>query len=236
MALAASVQASSPPRTTPRTTPHATQSPQALINAATQFLRNQIAAAGLPGQPRIILTLPKRAKRLAACTALNVSLPGAANNPQRLRPRMSVGLRCTAPAAWTVYAQAAISIPGRYYVAARTLAPGQPLKASDLTPRDGDLLALPRSAVTNPDAVTGWRTDQRIASGQIIRTDALRAAATIARGQTVTLHAHGAGFVVHHTGQALAAGAPGQKIPVRTASGQTVTAVVRDGQSVEVGL
>jgi len=212
--------------------PSSTQSARALINVATQFLRKQLTDAGLSGQPRITVTLPKRAEKLPACTALTPVLPPANN----LRPRMSVALRCTAPAAWSVYAQATLSVPGRYYVAARTLQPGQPLKASDLAPRDGDLLRLPRSAVTDPAAVTGWRTDQRIASGQIIRTDALRPTATIARGQTVTLHAHGAGFVVHHTGQALAAGAPGQRIPVRTASGHTVTAVVRDGQSVEVGL
>jgi len=231
-AASASQTASATGQAKPAPKPAHKPAPQALRTAATQFLRAQASAIGLPGQPRITITLPKRAEKLPACTALTPFLA----NTSALRPRMSVGLRCTAPAAWTVYAQAAISIPGRYYVAARTLAPGQPLKASDLTPRDGDLLALPRSAVTNPDAVTGWRTDQRIASGQIIRTDTLRAAATITRGQTVTLHAHGAGFVVHHTGQALAAGAPGQKIPVRTASGHTVTAVVRDGGSVEVGL
>jgi len=217
------------------TTKATTQPAQALIDAATQRLRTQIAATfGASDAPRITITLPKRATRLPACTALSAFLPGAnAANPT-LHPRMSVGLRCSAPAIWNVYAQATVSVPGRYYVAARTLAPGQALTESDLTPRQGDLLRLPRNAVTEPAAVRGLRTEQRLASGQVVRIDTLSAVATIQRGQTITLHVRGTGFHIHNTGQALAAGAPGQTIPVRTASGQTVSAIVRDGQSAEV--
>ena len=59
------------------------------------------------------------------------------------RSRMTVGIRCTAPKAWTAYVQASVSVPGQYYVASRTIAAGQALTPADLAPRDGDLVALP---------------------------------------------------------------------------------------------
>jgi len=204
------------------------QDPQALVAAAESFLLAQVAA--LPGKPVISVRPPARAASLPACGRITPFLP----NGPRLRARLSVGLRCASLASWTVYAQASLSVQGQYYVAARTLNPGDTLRATSLTARSGDLISLPVGAVTNPTAVLGQVTKQRIIAGQIVRTHALRSARSVQRDQTVRILARGTGFQVASEGQTLSAGAPGKSVQVRTASGQIISAIVRDEKTVEI--
>jgi len=206
------------------------QDRQRLTKIAEDFLLEQ--AAALPGQAVVSVQAPTRAAPLPACDRLTPFLTGGA----RLRPRLSVGLRCTAPAAWTVYLQASMRVAGQYYVAARTLHPGDPLPADALSPRRGDLLGLPADAVMDPATVAGHVAQQRIAVGQIVRLRALRAAQSVQRGQTVRIVARGPGFQVSSEGQALESAPPGKPVQVRTPSGQTVTAIVQNAQTVEISL
>jgi len=207
-----------------------TQNLQALVAAAQSFLLTQ--AASLPGKPVITVQPPANAGQLPACDA---PMPFLAAGT-RLRARLSVGVRCAAPTAWTVYLPAAISVPGTYYVAARTLHPGEILTAKALSPRRGDLITLPAGAVIQSASVLGQVVSQRVSAGQILRTRALRSAASVQRGQTVRIIARGTGFQVASEGQTMAAGSPGKPVPVRTASGQIITAIVQDAQTVEVPL
>ena len=119
------------------------------------------------------------------------------------RSRMTVGIRCTAPKAWTAYVQASVSVPGQYYVASRTIAAGQALTPADLAPRDGDLVALPPGAITDPDTVAGMTAAYRITAGQPIKGAALRNAQSVVRGSNVRINAVGKGFMVSSEGQAL---------------------------------
>jgi len=206
------------------------QNPQILMRTAESFLLAQVAA--WPGKPVVSVKAPAHGAALPACDSITPFLPGGA----RLRPRLSVGLRCASPAAWTVYLQAAISVPGRYYVAAHTLHPGDTLKAESLAERNGDLITLPAGVVTRTSSVVGQIVGQRIAAGQVVRANALRSANAVQRGQTVRILARGTGFQISNEGLAMGSGAPGKPVPVRTASGQILTAIVRDAQTVEVPL
>jgi flagella basal body P-ring formation protein FlgA len=154
----------------------------------------------------------------------------------RIRPRMTVGVRCNAPKAWTIYVQATVSVQGQYLVAARPIAMGQAVSAQDLTTREGDLVALPPGAVTASQAVVGMLAGQRIAAGQIIKSGALRHPRAVSRGQRVRITARGNGFVVNSEGQALDNAPPGATVQVRTASGQVVSGIVENAGVVEVQL
>lgn len=152
------------------------------------------------------------------------------------RSRMTVGIRCTAPKAWTAYVQASVSVPGQYYVASRTIAAGQALTPADLAPRDGDLVALPPGAITDPDTVAGMTAAYRITAGQPIKGAALRNAQSVVRGSNVRINAVGKGFMVSSEGQALDNAAPGATVQVRMPSGQVVSGVVRNAGLVEMHL
>lgn len=228
-ARAACLAALLPPLAAAQAQEAAAQPSEAIALAAQAYLQDQLAS--LPGQPSIAID-PPRTERLAPCDAMSPFLPSG----MKLRPRMTVGVRCNAPKPWTTYVQATVSVAGQYYVAARPIAAGQALTPDDLSPRDGDLVALPPGAITDPQAVAGMTAAYRINAGQPIRGSSLRNAQSVLRGTNVRINARGKGFVVSSEGQALENAAPGAMVQVRTASGQVVSGVVRNAGLVEMRL
>jgi len=207
----------------------ATQDPATLAAAAQRYLRDQLA--GVPGTVRITLD-PINAERLPACDALLPQQP----RPRPLRPRMSVGVRCAAPQAWTVCVQASVSVAGRYYVAARPIQAGRIIGPGDLEPRDADLATLSPTVLADASRIIGMQAASRITAGQPIRATALRSAQSVERGQNVSLLINGQGFTVSGEGQALENAAQGDRVQVRTASGQIVSGIVKQAGQVEIPL
>ncbi|WP_175805699.1 flagellar basal body P-ring formation chaperone FlgA [Burkholderia ambifaria] len=210
-------------------TPPGQQDPDAIRRTALAFLQQQIA--GLPGKSTatVAAAFPRG---LAACTTLEPFLPTGA----RLWGRTTVGVRCAGERPWTVYLQAKVAVQATYYVAARQIAPGEPLTAADLVARDGDLTVLPLAVITDPAQAVGATALARISAGLPLRQDMLKSAASVSAGQTVRVVAAGPGFTISAEGSALANAAPGQSIRVRMAAGQIVTAIVKDAGTVEIPL
>ncbi|WP_261509790.1 flagellar basal body P-ring formation chaperone FlgA [Burkholderia multivorans] len=225
---AATAAPASPPPTQSAGAP-AQQAPDTIRRAALAFLQQQIA--GLPGKTSATVA-PAFPRGLAACTTLEPFLPTGA----RLWGRTTVGVRCAGERPWTVYLQAKVTVHATYYVAARQIAPGEPLSAADLVARDGDLTVLPLAVITDPAQAIGATALARIAAGLPLRQDMLKSAASVSAGQTVRVVAAGPGFTISAEGSALANAAPGQSVRVRMAAGQIVTAIVKDAGTVEIPL
>ncbi|WP_175822957.1 flagellar basal body P-ring formation chaperone FlgA [Burkholderia sp. BCC0419] len=211
------------------TTPPGQQDPETIRRAALAFLQQQIA--GLPGKTTATVTTAFP-RGLAACTTLEPFLPTGA----RLWGRTTVGVRCAGERPWTVYLQAKVAVQATYYVAARQIAPGEPLSAADLVARDGDLTVLPLAVITDPAQAVGATALARISAGLPLRQDLLKSAASVSAGQTVRVVAAGPGFTISAEGSVLANAAPGQSVRVRMAAGQIVTAIVKDAGTVEIPL
>ncbi|KWF96409.1 flagellar biosynthesis protein FlgA [Burkholderia diffusa] len=211
------------------TTPPGQQDPDTIRRTALAFLQQQVA--GLPGKTTatVAAAFPRG---LAACTTLEPFLPTGA----RLWGRTTVGVRCAGARPWTVYLQAKVAVQATYYVAARQIAPGEPLTAADLVARDGDLTVLPLAVITDPAQAVGATALARISAGLPLRQDMLKSAASVSAGQTVRVVAAGPGFTISAEGSALANAAPGQSVRVRMAAGQIVTAIVKDAGTVEIPL
>lgn len=152
----------------------------------------------------------------------------------RLWGRTTVGVRCLAPAPWTVYVPVRISVSGSYLVAARQLRRGEIVGDGDLFAQNGDLGTLPASVVTDPEQALGKTVRNGVAAGQPLRGDQLTAPWAVQQGQSVKLLSTGAGFTVSNEGKALNNATDGQIAQVRTASGQVVSGVARPGGIVEV--
>ncbi|AQQ44311.1 MULTISPECIES: flagellar basal body P-ring formation chaperone FlgA [Burkholderia] len=210
-------------------TPPGQQDPETIRRAALAFLQQQIA--GLPGKTTATVTTAFP-RGLAACTTLEPFLPTGA----RLWGRTTVGVRCAGERPWTVYLQAKVAVQATYYVAARQIAPGEPLSAADLVARDGDLTVLPLAVITDPAQAIGATALARISAGLPLRQDMLKSAASVSAGQTVRVVAAGPGFTISAEGSVLANAAPGQSVRVRMAAGQIVTAIVKDAGTVEIPL
>ncbi|RZT29284.1 flagellar basal body P-ring formation chaperone FlgA [Cupriavidus agavae] len=193
--------------------------------AVEQFLLRQ--ANGLPGKVSVQV-VPPSGGRAPDCFNPEPFLPAGA----AAYGRVNVGVRCGGDRPWTRYMQARVSVLTDYYVAARSMGPGETITAADLEVRQGDLGALPRAVVTDPSQVEGSVAANRIAAGSPLRTDLLKRPIAVKLGQTVNVTVEGQSFQLSSEGKVLADAATGANVQVRLRNGQVVSGVVRSGDTV----
>ncbi len=204
------------------------QDPVAIRAVVEYFLRTQ--SAGLPGQVSITTSSLDPRSNLAACAAPEPFLPAGS----RVWGRTTVGVRCSAPASWTVYISATVNVMAEYLTAAAPLAQGQLISARDLAKVKGDLTLLPAGILTDPSQAIGRTLSLSLPAGSPLRQDALRAQIAVQQGQTVRLVSSGTGFSISSEARALNNASAGQVVQARTAAGQVVSGVAQAGGIVEV--
>lgn len=207
--------------------PAGQQDGESVRRTALTFLQQQ--SAGLPGKITITVA-PAFPRGLAACTTLVPFMPPGA----RLWGRTTVGVRCAGERPWTLYLQARVSLEATYYLAARQIEPGAVVSPADLMTREGDLANLPRTIVTDPSQAVGAVALARIGAGSPLREDMLRSASSVTIGQTVRVIAVGTGFSISSEGAVMNNASPGQQVRVKTAGGQIISGIVKDGSTVEI--
>jgi flagella basal body P-ring formation protein FlgA len=204
------------------------QQPGPLREAIEQFLHNQ--SAGLPGKVSIAVGAIDPRMNLAACATPQPFLP----NGSRAWGRTSVGVRCNAPATWTIYVSATVRVQGDYFSARAPLAQGQTLTENDIMKTAGDLTALPAGVVTDAGQAIGRTLTRSVPAGSPLRQDGLKAQQAVQQGQIVRVVSNGPGFSVTTEGRAMTNGAEGQMVQARTASGQVVSGLASMGGIVTV--
>ncbi|HQT31290.1 MAG TPA: flagellar basal body P-ring formation chaperone FlgA [Thiobacillus sp.] len=202
------------------------QDPAALQAHAERFLKTQ--ANGLPGTLSVSVKPPR--STFEACDALEAFQPPGS----RAIGKTTVGVRCLAPSKWTVYLPAQVKLIGRYVATSQPLPANHVLIASDLMLREGDLGLLTPDVASDVDAIVGYRTVSGLAANAPLRASLLRSPLVVQQGQPTRIVLNGPGFTVQSEGQALANGSRGDRIRVKTASGQVVSGVAQDGQQVIV--
>lgn len=200
----------------------------ALQKIAQQFLRMQ--ATGLPGTAEIEVDAFDSRLNLAPCPAPQAFLPNGA----RAWGKTTVGIRCVAPAPWTVYVAARVRIMAEYVAAAAPLAQGQLIDAGDIATLKGDLTTLPAGIITDPAQAIGRTAARSLPVGAPLREDTMRNQQAIRTGQSVQLVSIGPGFRVSSEGRAIGNANEGQLAQARTASGQIVSGIAKMGGILEV--
>ena len=204
------------------------QDPAQIAQSAEHFL--QIQSAGLPGQATITVSAVDGHANLAACNNLEPFLPPGS----RIWGRTTIGIRCTSPAAWTVYLHANVSVIGNYVISAAPLVQGQTVSADQLGTASGDLTQLPRGIVTDSSQAVGRTMAFSLPAGVPLRADALRTPIAVQQGQNVKLVSKGNGFQVSADGRAMTAALSGHIVQVRVASGQIISGVAQANGEVDV--
>ena len=199
-----------------------------LRSTVDQFLRTQ--SVGLPGEVQITVGQLDAHLNLAACPTPEAFLPTGS----RVWGKTTVGVRCTAPAIWTVYVTAQVKVLSEYLASAAPLASGQLVGTGDLMKVKGDLTALPAGILTDPAQAVGRTVAMSMAPGSPLRQDVLKTVQAIQQGQAVRLVSSGAGFSVTTEGRALNNAGVGQIAQARTSGGQVVSGVARAGGFVDV--
>ncbi len=199
-----------------------------LRKAAEEFLMTQ--STGFPGQ--ISITIGKIDNRLKLPTCPNLSpflLPGS-------KPwgKITMGLRCPLPTPWTIYVSAQIQISAEYYVTTTPLSQGQFIGATDIRKVIGDLSTLPVGVITNSTQAVGKSLITSLASGSVLRMDALKVSPVIQQGQSIKVVSTGPGFQVATEALALNNANEGQIAKAKTVSGQLVSGIARVGGIIDI--
>jgi flagella basal body P-ring formation protein FlgA len=213
----------------PATNASAKQNLSAVKVKIAEFLETQ--AIGFPGKVKVRVGAIDPNLKLAQCADVQVFLPTGS----RAWGKTSVGARCDAPSAWTIYVQATVSVMAQYLVAAAPLAQGQIVTNQDILFESGDLTQLPAGVFTDQAQAIGRSVNISMHAGTVLRQEMLKVSPVVQQGQTVKLTSSGNGFSVSAEGQAMSKANDGQIVQVKVASGQLVTGIARSGGLIEVG-
>jgi flagella basal body P-ring formation protein FlgA len=212
---------------------HATSMADSSLNGqikavAEAYLKARIT--DIPGKANILVAEPSRSSRLANCTSLEAFQPGGSKK----LGATSVGVRCLAPASWSIYLSARVSLVTQYLAAAASLHPGQRVAAEDIVVKTGDIGNFPGDLVLSASQAVDHTLIFGVLAGTPLRMGMLRNPLVVQQGQSVRLLLDGKGFQVSAEAVALAGAADGQLVKTKTPSGQVVSGVAESGGTVRV--
>ncbi|HET6433636.1 flagellar basal body P-ring formation chaperone FlgA [Dyella sp.] len=161
---------------------------------------------------------------LADCSgAMSASLPPNI----RPRPRMSVQVRCTGTAGWSVRVPVSLEIFRQVLVTTRPLLRGDGLQAGDLRSESHDITRLGYGYVETLQQVAGRTLARPLAAGSVLTPAALGGREMVRAGDHVQVVAALDGIEVRAEGVALGSGDNGARLRVRNeVSGRVVDAMV----------
>jgi flagella basal body P-ring formation protein FlgA len=128
--------------------------------------------------------------------------------------RTSVGVRCQAPAPWSIYVSANVGIEAPVVVAVRALPRGQAITLRDLKIEVQDTSHLLRGYFETTDEVVGKTLKRTLRRGQVVTPSMLVVRKTVKRGDPVTILAGAGTIQVRMQGKAMKQGNPGDLITV----------------------
>jgi len=142
--------------------------------------------------------------RLADCAApLEASLP----NNTSAGAKVTVGVRCTAPAPWTIYVPVTIEIEAPILVLRRALPRRSPVDMADVELQTRRLPGSESGFISDTGNLKGRRLKRALPAGSPLTADVLVPDVLVHRGQQVTLLASNGPFEIRAQGQALSDGA-----------------------------
>ncbi|MBI5918062.1 MAG: flagellar basal body P-ring formation protein FlgA [Nitrosomonadales bacterium] len=204
----------------------ASQSHAEIRDRVTAFVQEQTQS--MQGKVSIKVEEIDRRIALPACPALEVFLPTGA----RLNGKTSIGVRCNNSNGWSLYVPVQIKVSVTLLVSAKPLQQGQTLHAEDFVTQEGEMTQP--GILTDPAQAIGKILKFGLGAGQVLKQDMLRAPNSVTQGQAVKILVKGNGFTIRSEGQALNNAAEGQSVQVKTASGQIISGMAREGGVVEV--
>ena len=173
-----------------------------------------------------------------------LKLPACADTPQAFSPAgsnargaLSIGVRCDAPVAWTLYIPVRISETRQILVLNRSMGRGEAINAEAVSFQSRDITSLPYGYLASMPEIVGKTLKRPLSSGSVLTPDALESLRIIKRGQTVTLYSHIGGAEIHAQGTALSDAAQGDRLRVENSSSRRVVeGIVRTADTIEVSL
>lgn len=161
----------------------------------------------------------------------------AFSNTTEISARLTVGVRCTAAAPWTIYVPVTIEVEVPVLVLRRALARRARVTLADVEPQVRRLPGSASNFVTDIANLQGHRLKRALQAGTAITVDALTPDILVRRGQQVTLIAAVNGVEIRAQGNALTEGGAHDRVRVQNVTSlKVVEGVVESDSVVRVGL
>lgn len=172
--------------------------------------------------------------RLPACAKAPSAFMPQGNNG---RGAITVGVRCDAPVAWTLYVPVRISQSMQVLVLTRSLNRGEIITPDMLSFQSRDTATLPYGYLSNLADATGKTAKRPLVAGSVLSPDAMEMQRIIKRGQSVTVFSHIGGLEVRAQGTALSDAGQGERLKVENnTSRRVVEGIVRNADTIEVAM
>ena len=150
---------------------------------------------------------------------------------------MTVGVRCTAAAPWTIYVPVTVEVEVPVLVLRRALARRARVMLTDVEPQVRRLPGSAANFITDIASLQGHRLKRALPAGTAITVDALTPDILVRRGQQVTLIAAVGGIEIRAKGNALTEGGVQDRVRVQNVTSlKVVEGVVESDSVVRVGL
>lgn len=205
----------------------AQQVPGIVETAARQHVTRWAEAAGL-SEPQIGITVVPGTRPLAACSQ-PVTVQGA---DTRLPARMRFIAVCAGANGWRYEFIVRAQVSARIAVMASELAAGKVLADEDVLLERHDISSISDS-IADPQEAVGMSAKRALRTGEILRKGLLSSPTLVKRGEPVRIVARREQIEVSMAGEALDAGARGDAVRVRNASGTVIRARVTGAATVE---
>lgn len=144
----------------------------------------------------------------------------------------TIGIKCDAPVAWTVYVPVKIKVFKPVVVAAKGLDAKQVITEDDIRLEQQDIARLRRGYMENIESVVGQELKYPIAVGSVINPTSLLEQKVVHRGEQIMLVAIIGKMEVRMAGTALADGEQGERVRVKNTSSHRVVEGVVDGPGI----
>lgn len=134
----------------------------------------------------------------------------------------TIGVKCHAPVAWTVYVPIKVKVIKLVVVATRPLSSNQLLKQDDLKLQQWDIGTLKHGYLNNPKLAIGQQLKYPISMGAVIKPNSLQTQNIVHRGEQIMLVAMAGQMEVRMSGTALDDATLGQRVKVKNSTSKRV--------------
>ncbi|NQY27085.1 MAG: flagellar basal body P-ring formation protein FlgA [Piscirickettsiaceae bacterium] len=144
----------------------------------------------------------------------------------------TIGVKCYAPTAWTVYVPVKVKVFKPVIVATKRLLAKQIVTKSDIRIEQKDIGTLYRGHASDMTLFIGQQLKYSIAMGTVIDPQSLLERKLVHRGEHIILIAKAGAMEVRMSGKALADAKRGQRVRVRNLSSKRIVEGVVDGPGI----
>jgi len=182
-------------------------------------------------RPTLHIKILTPANKLAGlCSSPDLRLSG---RPTRLTGNRSIIARCDKK---QQFIQVRVSATGTYWVATKTLSPGETINRADIQPVTGELDNLPAGLILDAKKIAGTTPTRIIQPGLPLTERQLRRHWAVLANRDVDITAPGDGFMIHAKGKALENAALNDTLRIQTRTGQTRIATVTGEGKVTINM